>query len=330
MEVSIRRLTCLNANLAGSVQFKKMRITQATFVFLAAFGAVNAVFAAGLDTEDFKAACAGDADVTAMPGLKPGGKATPQEYCDCMADKLAESSLSQKDVDMLVKMHRHQVDWKEAMNYPQIDKLNEASDGFKKSCQNSFNMSVEDVEGSEVDSVPASSATSGSLPQTPIAAAALIMEYALKWNQSQPEIEVVDENHARFRGLGGEIYFTRLSPCVFRVSNFSNGFFAQINFDNLSSEYEVQRRCFPTRECYTTIVHLTLKGMRERAGPPFCEGYLSLSEIRRSLTNALQISGGDCYADVETGGIGENVLMRLIRALEFISSESCPLARLPF
>jgi hypothetical protein len=66
----------------------------------------------------------------------------------------------------------------------------------------------------------------------------------------------------------------------------------------------------------------------ERAGPPLCKGYLSQSEIRRS--QLLQITGGDCFVDLHTSPIQQGELRRLIRALEFISSESCPLSLPPF
>ena len=37
-----------------------------------------------------------------------------------------------------------------------------------------------------------------------------------------------------------------------------------------------------------------------------------------------------CFSDINMGWVSAGELARLTRALEFISSESCPLGRLPF
>jgi hypothetical protein len=69
---------------------------------------------------------------------------------------------------MLAKIHRHQVDWNDLEKYPGFDNVLNTEGGFKRDCQNRFNLSVGDVEGE-----------GSGLPQTPIAAVAVIMLYRI-------------------------------------------------------------------------------------------------------------------------------------------------------
>jgi hypothetical protein len=94
------------------------------------------------------------------------------------------------------------------------------------------------------------------------------------------------------------------------------------SFADISADHRVWP--LSATDSNSTLVDLTVKGTRERAGPALCKGYLSQSEIRRS--QLLQITGGDCFVDLHTSPIQQGELRRLIGALEFISSESRPLS----
>jgi hypothetical protein len=96
------------------------------------------------------------------------------------------------------------------------------------------------------------------------------------------------------------------------LSNYTNGFFAELNFSNLSSEYETTRS--------SGSIILKLKGMRDPGkNGPLCFGYLPLSEIKQSQTEkTIHPKAAKCEFDVSMFQDNQVAARRLIRALEFI------------
>ena len=100
--------------------------------------------AAALNTADFIAACSADENVTGEPGFEEG-KVTPKAYCECVAGEFAKNKLSQKDVDMLTKMHKDDISDEDAENYPTLEDLMNANEGYEDSCKTSLGLPA-DVE----------------------------------------------------------------------------------------------------------------------------------------------------------------------------------------
>jgi hypothetical protein len=116
-------------------------------------GAVPALAApAGkLNIDTFVAACAGDPNVTEEPGFE-GGKVTPKSYCECVAGELGKAKLTQKDVDMLTKMHKEEISDADAEAYPTLEDLMNANEGYEDSCKNSLGLPAD--EGTDVEEAP--------------------------------------------------------------------------------------------------------------------------------------------------------------------------------
>jgi hypothetical protein len=95
--------------------------------------------AAALDTAKFLAACTADPSVTDDPGFDDG-KVTPKAYCDCVAGELGKNNLSQKDVDMLTKMHNEEISDEDVEAYPTLEDLLNANEGFEDSCRKSLGL----------------------------------------------------------------------------------------------------------------------------------------------------------------------------------------------
>jgi hypothetical protein len=119
---------------------------QGNFTRVVALGAfavfclgVTKTEAAALDTAKFLAACTADPSVTDDPGFDDG-KVTPKAYCDCVAGELGKNNLTQKDVDMLTKMHNEEISDEDVEAYPTLEDLLNANEGFEDSCRKSLGL----------------------------------------------------------------------------------------------------------------------------------------------------------------------------------------------
>jgi len=202
------------------------------------------------------------------------------------------------------------------------------------------------------------------LPQTPIAAAALIMLVTIDEQHDisapaiwQPEanrlkIKVLDDDHADFVFMrNGDNYtgghFARLSPCLFRLSQYTTGRVKDINFENLSRESSTMREtrtdtsscisymsgnCIQYNEVPNGLTTLIVKGRHEQGKYPLCEGKVAVAEAKQSQTEETihLLPGGKCDSDLQIGHLDADTLARVNRALNFISTQSCPLSPLPF
>ena len=121
------------------------------------FQARPAVAAAGkLNTTAFVAACSTDQNVTDEPGFEDG-KVTPKAFCECVAGKLEENKASQKDLEMLTKMHKDEISDADAEGYPTLDDLMNANEGYEDACRTSLGLPAADDEEEppmEEDTVP--------------------------------------------------------------------------------------------------------------------------------------------------------------------------------
>ena len=109
--------------------------------------------AADVNTAGFVAACSGDASVTEDPGFDDG-KVTPKAYCECVAGELVSNKLSQKDVDMLTKMHKEEISDEDVENYPTLEDLMNANEGYEDSCREKLGLptaSGTDMQEEEMD-----------------------------------------------------------------------------------------------------------------------------------------------------------------------------------
>ena len=126
-------------------------------LLLAGASAINtniAVAAGKANTGDFVAACTADENVTQEPGFEDG-KVTPKAFCECVAGKLDENKATQKDVDMLTKMHKDDISDADAAAYPTLDDLMNTNEGFEDACRTALGLpAVDDEEPSEEDTVP--------------------------------------------------------------------------------------------------------------------------------------------------------------------------------
>jgi hypothetical protein len=121
-----------------------------------------AATAAGkVNTSDFVAACAADENVTQEPGFEDG-KVTPKSFCECVAGKLDENKATQKDVDMLTKMHKDEITDQDAEAYPTLDDLMNANEGYEDACRTALGLPAVDEEEPpmEEDAAPDDSAPS--------------------------------------------------------------------------------------------------------------------------------------------------------------------------
>lgn len=112
---------------------------------------ITKVAAASLDTAKFIAACSGDPSITEDPGFDDG-KVTPEAYCECVAGQLDKSKLAQQDVDMLTKMHKEEISDEDAENYPTLEDLLNANEGYEDTCRTSLGLPIN--EGTDVEEVP--------------------------------------------------------------------------------------------------------------------------------------------------------------------------------
>jgi hypothetical protein len=109
-----------------------------------------------LNTAAFLDACSADQNVTDEPGFADG-KVTPKAYCECVAGKFEENKLTQKDVDMLTKMHKDEITDADAQAYPTLEDLMTANEGYEDSCKKSLGLPADagnDEVPMEEDTVP--------------------------------------------------------------------------------------------------------------------------------------------------------------------------------
>ncbi len=105
----------------------------------------TAAAAERLNTAVFIAACAADDNVTQEPGFEDG-KVTPKAFCECVAGKLEESKATQKDVDMLTKMHKDAISDADAEAYPTLDDLMNTNEGYEDDCRTKLGLPAVDDE----------------------------------------------------------------------------------------------------------------------------------------------------------------------------------------
>jgi hypothetical protein len=111
----------------------------------------SAAPAAKLKTDTFVAACVGDPNVSEEPGFE-AGKVTPKSYCECVAGELDKAKLTQKDVDMLTKMHKEDISDADAEAYPTLEDLLNANEGYEDSCKKTLGLPAD--EGTDVEEAP--------------------------------------------------------------------------------------------------------------------------------------------------------------------------------
>jgi hypothetical protein len=117
-------------------------------LFLGGAGDMQIETAAAADkinTSEFVAACAADDNVTQEPGFEDG-KVTPKAFCECVAGKLEENKATQKDVDMLTKMHKDAITDADAEAYPTLDDLMNTNEGFEDDCRTKLGLPAVDDE----------------------------------------------------------------------------------------------------------------------------------------------------------------------------------------
>jgi hypothetical protein len=107
--------------------------------------------AAKLDATNFLAACAADPSITEDPTFEEG-KVTTKAYCDCVAGEIEKSNLSQKDLDMLTKMHKEEISDADVESYPTLEDLLNANEGYEDSCRKSLGLPTD--EGTDDEGVP--------------------------------------------------------------------------------------------------------------------------------------------------------------------------------
>jgi hypothetical protein len=128
---------------------------------------------AKLNTAAFLDACSADQNVTDEPGFADG-KITPKAYCECVVGKFEENKLSQKDVDMLTKMHKEEISDSDAQSYPTLEDLMNANEGYEDSCRQTLGLpsasgndmeEEEPAEGMPEDEQPPPAEDDGSPPE---------------------------------------------------------------------------------------------------------------------------------------------------------------------
>jgi hypothetical protein len=110
--------------------------------------AKTAADAGKANTGDFVTACAADENVTQEPGFEDG-KVTPKSFCECVAGKLDENKATQKDVDMLTKMHKDDISDADAEAYPTLEDLMNANEGYEDACRTALGLPAVDDSNAE-------------------------------------------------------------------------------------------------------------------------------------------------------------------------------------
>jgi hypothetical protein len=167
------------------------------------------------------------------------------------------------------------------------------------------------------------------LPQTSLAAAALVFQYRNKWDGGIVSYEPINDRTAKLNVTplgetwlkGAELYVAKINACRFQLRVATNGLVDQVNFDNLTTEYEIRPGVSGTR-----FIELTFRG----AGPLFCQKQMTQDEFFGN-DQPKDITGSEskCRASLEVTVHGQEALARLRRAIEFIGG-SCPFKTAPF
>lgn len=97
---------------------------------------------AKLNTDAFIAACSEDEVVTGQLGTQEDTEVTPKQFCDCVGGKYQDGKLSQKDVDMLTKMHKDEITDEDSANYPTLEDLLSANERIEDACKKSLGLPV--------------------------------------------------------------------------------------------------------------------------------------------------------------------------------------------
>ena len=107
-------------------EFARLGYTALALMGLAALWATPA---AALDTKEFVTACLADSSLDQIEDV--GTKITPKDFCACVAGKIAESDLTQDQVDIVTKIHKNDVDDTMSADY---DAAHDANDSFETEC----------------------------------------------------------------------------------------------------------------------------------------------------------------------------------------------------
>ena len=120
-----------------------IRILCAVLVVTAAISAGDNARAADAKLDNYMAACTTDPDL--VEEFQGDPKVTPQVFCECVSGKLKEANATQADIDMLTKMHKDDISDEDAENYPTLEDLMNANEGYEDSCKTSLGLPA-DVE----------------------------------------------------------------------------------------------------------------------------------------------------------------------------------------
>jgi hypothetical protein len=113
---------------------------------------ITKVAAASVDTAKFIAACTSDPSITDDPAFDDG-KVTAKAYCECVAGELTKNNLSQRDVDMLTKMHNEEISDEDVEAYPTLEDLLNTNEGYEDGCRKSLGMPTD--SGNDMEEEPA-------------------------------------------------------------------------------------------------------------------------------------------------------------------------------
>lgn len=122
--------------------------------------------AAALNTGDFTAACSDDPSITEDPSFDDG-KVTPKAFCECVAGALEKNNLSQKDVDMLTKMHNEDISDADAEAYPTLEDLMNANEEYEDSCREALGLPADTGTDMEEEEQPGEEMAPGEDEEAP-------------------------------------------------------------------------------------------------------------------------------------------------------------------
>jgi hypothetical protein len=117
--------------------------------------------AASISTDKFVAACSKDPIITDDSGFDDG-KVTPKAYCECVAAEIVKNNLSQKDVDMLIKMHNEDISDADVESYPSLEDLMNANEGYEDNCRKTLGLPTDDSE-TDIEENPEDEMTPGDM-----------------------------------------------------------------------------------------------------------------------------------------------------------------------
>lgn len=159
------------------------------------------------------------------------------------------------------------------------------------------------------------------LPQTPFAAAALIMGFVTGYVRDT-RIEISDDNTAYFTGADinkhpRSLRFSELDKCRFELRDNVSDMVYRINFGHLTGEYSTSYSSIGTPE-----LHFAGDGKAA-----FCLSYEPAADSPRNLDHPIEGCRSELFINIL---VNQETVRRLTTALELIQSNFCPAARLPF